>query len=42
MKHLLDFFDRYVHGRGVALLHDDGTSPSQQRVNQRLVGRLLS
>ena len=24
MQHLLDFFDRYVHGRWTALLHDDG------------------
>lgn len=24
MQHLLDFFDRYIHGRWTALLHDDG------------------
>jgi long-chain acyl-CoA synthetase len=24
VEHLLDFFDRYIHGRWTALLHDDG------------------
>jgi acyl-CoA synthetase (AMP-forming)/AMP-acid ligase II len=24
VEHLLNFFDRYIHGRWTALLHDDG------------------
>ena len=34
MQHLLDFFDRYVHGRWTALRHDDGLRQSSHTADE--------